>query len=125
MAAAVALAAGGLALWLGTAVLQDLRGGRAEPGTSAATVQQRLLLWQAVVRAHGDHPGRMVMGFGPETLAQVLTPYVPRELAFSLAKAPGPAPEGFETLGQILFKDGVEKQLRGFVPVRFKVSVGK
>ena len=52
-----------------------------------------------------------------------LAPYVPTTLTFTLGGVPAPVPQGFQSLGQILFRDGAENQLRGFVPVRFDVEL--
>ena len=49
-------------------------------------------------------------------------PYVPTELTFSLSEPPGPVPEGFLPMGQILFRDAAENQIQGFVRVRFLVE---
>jgi len=52
-----------------------------------------------------------------------LAPYVPTTLTFTLGGVPAPVPQGFQSLGQILFRDGAENQLRGVIPVRFDVEL--
>lgn len=44
------------------------------------TAQERLLLWNAFGRLVADHPGRLLVGHGPETTAFVLPPYLPDAL---------------------------------------------
>lgn len=47
----------------------------------SGTAGQRLLLWSSVVRLlEASPPARLVVGFGPESLAIVLPPYLPPEL---------------------------------------------
>ena len=47
----------------------------------SGTAGQRLLLWSSVVRLfEASPPSRLVVGFGPESLALVLPPHLPAEL---------------------------------------------
>ncbi|MFQ5342056.1 MAG: O-antigen ligase family protein [Anaerolineae bacterium] len=49
-------------------------------GAGAQTVQARALAWDTVLNAVRAEPGRIVVGYGPETMKPVLTRFMPAEL---------------------------------------------
>ncbi len=83
-----------LAVWVttlgGVALAAMLLLGRLEDGgfgrltallaPSSRTARERLLVWDALGELAADHPGRALIGYGPETLAYVLPPHLQDEL---------------------------------------------
>lgn len=74
-------AGAGLAALLGAALLAGAGLAALRADRLSGTAGQRLLLWSSVVRLFEASPAtRFVVGFGPESLALVLPPYLPAEL---------------------------------------------
>ncbi len=57
-----------------TPILQWLSSTRV---TESLTIQSRFLIWESVINLIQADPGRMVIGYGPETIQEVLMPHVP------------------------------------------------
>lgn len=45
------------------------------------TIRSRILIWEGVIDLIRSDTGRMVLGYGPETIQEVLMPHVPPELS--------------------------------------------
>ncbi len=55
----------------------------------------------------------------------VIPPYTPTRMNFMLQKPPAPVPEGYSSIGRILFKDAFEEKTRGYVKVLFNIGILK
>lgn len=48
---------------------------------TSRTARQRLLIWEGTLSLVTDHPARLWIGYGPETLREMVGPYMPAEIA--------------------------------------------
>ena len=76
-----ALLAAGLTVGLLIVVVVLVRSGELSGMARPRTVQQRMLAWQGIIDLACSNPLRVLIGYGPETLREAVSPHLPAELA--------------------------------------------